>query len=881
MPPVVAGIGALFGGISTALAAGGLLGVVANFGASLLLSGISRALMGKPDMSGMGVQSHTATVREPASPRQMVYGATRKGGAIVYLTTSGVYAYNDEITFKDFLQSYGKPPKRGTWMLHMIIVLAGHQVQKIGNIYFDGEHAFHENGVVTSRFYNKADVIKHYGYMGEAAFPGLDKWLPEWTNQHQLAGCAAIAVRLVFDAETYPNGIPNITVDMEGKNDILDPRTGSRGYTTNAALCVANYMENQTYGLGAQITNEDVGIRTEHLIEAANVCDEWVQTPEGGSERRYTCNGVIDTSQTPQSIIEGLLTAMAGKAIFKAGRWSIHAGAYRAPRLDLSLQDVIGGVQLVTRLSRSDNFNGVRGKFISPQNDWQPDDFPAVKSDVYLAEDNGVRSWRDIDLPFTTSAYAAQRIAKIELETARRQFSLQFDTNLKGLGVAPGDTVTFTHPRWAWDRKPFTVAGLNVEPAGDEQGVTPTLQLAETSPLVYDWNATEAQIYAAAPRSDLAGLWEIEAPGITSVREEMYINRSGDGALVRAVIDWSEAASPRVDRYILQYSQDGEAWLPVTETISTTAIHENAPVGVIYYRLQALGRLGQRSEWSVWQGELYGLSEPPVAINRLSLQTSGGLAVLKWDLPLDLDVRFGGRIQIRHAISPGSAWSNSISLDEVQGNTTIAVVPLMPGVYFVRPVDASGIYGPITTVFTDGAQALEFMDAGLLQADDEFSGTHDGTTSGDGILTLADTGNFDSIIDTDLLSSWDFPFGVSSEGTYTFASTLSWAAPRHVRLTAVVEMAPLVLTDDWDSRSGNVDDWLSWDAMIDVECDVQVQIRTTQDNPASSPIWSPWSRLDAGDHLARGVQARAILSSKSPDVAPIVSVLRVKAEQVA
>jgi hypothetical protein len=88
----------------------------------------------------------------------------------------------------------------------------------------------------------------------------------------------------------------------------------------------------------------------------------------------------------------------------------------------------------------SSNFNGVRGQFVSPENDWQPDDFPAYASDVYLAEDGGERKWRDISLPFTISAAMAQRLAKIELERARRQMTVRLAntamarTNL-GLGT--------------------------------------------------------------------------------------------------------------------------------------------------------------------------------------------------------------------------------------------------------------------------------------------------------------------------------------------------------------------------------------------------------------------------------------------------------------
>lgn len=894
MPPVVVGAVALggaaiaAGGVGLALAAGGVMGAVASFGASMLLSGVASAIAGKPK-APLGIEGRNVTVREPASPRQLVYGETRKGGTIVYMAASGTQPSGGNPlqnidgsspggfgeALKNLFQS------RGTNLLHLVVVLAGHPCHAIEEIYFEGELAFDAWGNPQGRYAGKAAVLKHYGYAGEVAFPALNQWLPEWTAQHRLTGCAAIAVRLVFDNETYPNGIPNITVKLKGRPDIYDPRTGTRGYSNNAALCAASYLEDKTYGLGAQI-GATVGVRTDHLIEAANICDEIVATPEAGrTERRYTCNGVVDVSATPQSIIEGMLSAMAGRAVFKGGRWSIHAGAYRVPVLDLGLGDLAGPLQVTTRMSRSSIFNGVRGKFISPDNDWQPDDFPAYKSAVYVAEDNGAEIWTDINLPFTTSPYAAQRIAKIELELARRQISLSLTTNMKGLRASAGENITFTHERYGWAAKPFVVTAMSLQPSTDGQGFTPVLSLTETSPLVYDWNASEAQIYAAAPRAMLPPVWFIAQPGITEVREELYVTRTGDGAAARALISWSASDEARIDRYVLQFSRDGQSWLPVTETSDTTATHEGWAAGPMHYRVQAIGQLGQRSEWSYWSGELYGLAAPPVALENVSIQTAGGLAVIKWALPTDLDVRYGGRIMIRHAAASGAAWSNTVSLDEVQGNTTIAVVPLMPGVYFVRPIDASGQMGPAATLFADGAQAIGFVDAGLLQADDEFSGTHDGTIETGGILTLTDVGIFDDVPDTDALASWDYPYGVSTRGVYTFATTLAWGTPRLVRMRSVIEMAPLVLSDDWDQRTGTVDSWLSWDAMADVECDVEMQVRTTTDDPSGSPVWSPWSRLDAGEYRARGVQARAILTSRSPDVAPILSVLRVKAEQVA
>src|SRR5690606_8126387 len=114
--------------------------------------------------------------------------------------------------------------------------------------------------------------------------------------------------RLTYDPDAFPGGIPNITVDIEGKDDILDPRTGTRGYSENPALCLADYLAHATFGIGAGIGAAD-GIEAASLIEAANICDETVPLASGGSERRYICNGVVSLSEPPKAIIEGLLSA--------------------------------------------------------------------------------------------------------------------------------------------------------------------------------------------------------------------------------------------------------------------------------------------------------------------------------------------------------------------------------------------------------------------------------------------------------------------------------------------------------------------------------------------------------------------------------------------
>lgn len=394
MPFIVSAVTAVAGAIGGALAAGGIAGALVRLGGTLLLSYASQALMPKPKTP---LQARTVTLREPAMPRDMVYGRARKGGVIVFLHVTGAR------------RQY----------LHLVIVLAAHPVEAIGAVFFDGEEAVNETGVAQGRWAGKVTVEKRLGAADQIAFDGLRTEAPDkWTTEHRLAGCAAIALRLSYDADAFPSGIPNIAVDLRGKNDILDPRSGTRGYSENAALCLADYMADPLFGLGAAIGGGD-GIDAADLIAAANVCDEVVPKAVGGVEPRYSLNGVVSLSESPKVIIEAMLTAMAGRSAWAAGVWHLHAGAWRVPELALSAGDVReGGLTLATRVSMSSNFNAVRGQFVSPENDWQPDDFPAVTSAAYLAEDGGEQRWRDLSLPFTISAAMAQNRCIADVEAA-------------------------------------------------------------------------------------------------------------------------------------------------------------------------------------------------------------------------------------------------------------------------------------------------------------------------------------------------------------------------------------------------------------------------------------------------------------------------------
>lgn len=852
MPFLVPAITSVATWVSTTLAAGGIQAFFLRTAGTLVLTAAAQKLMPQPQVGSL---SRPVSVRAPVASREIVYGSRRKGGVIVFLHSRG-----DRDQY-----------------LHLVIALAGHQVQSIGSVYFNGEEAVDAAGTAVGRYAGKVTVEKALGTENQMAFPGLRAAVPEkWTSAHRLVGIAAIHLQLTYDPDVFPSGIPNnITVDLDGKNDVFDPRLGTRGYTNNAALCLADYISLTRFGLGASYGTED-GIDPEDLIEAANISDEEVPRADGGSEPRYACNGVVSLAQAPKTNIEALLTAMAGTCVMEAGRWRIHAGAYRIPEVTLGPDDIRpGGMTLSTRISMAENCNAVRGQFISPENDWQPDDFPAVASDVYLTEDQGERRWRDISLPFTTSASCAQRLAKIELERTRRQMSVRLAGKLTAWAADVGGTVALDYARWGFEAKPFEVVRQSLELArgGEAVALLPDMTLRETSPLVYDWDASEEQIYAAAPRTTLPSGFDLPAPGTPEVTESLYVTRDGGALKIKADITWAPSASAFVERYQIAARNEAEGpdapWQDLGQTTDTRFEHCDIAAGLWTYRVKAISALGVRSNWRERSVEILGLSAPPQALDGLTLQTAGGLAILKWSKSPDPDVRLGGAIVIRHSTAGTPGWANSVSMDRVAGAEALAVVPAKPGTYLLRAEDSGGRLGPVARITTKAAQAVRFAPVDSLMADPGFVGSKtDLGVSGAGLQIAED------------LDGTGARITMASEGLFAFGLGLDFGTLRRIRLRSEIDLSVLALQDLIDDRLSPMDSWADFDGAEGAEVDVVLEARETDDDPAAAPVWSDWGRVDSHEIEARAIEARAWLRTTDTGYSPLVTKLRLYADEV-
>ncbi len=479
-----------------------------------------------PSFSDSSLSDRSQLVRNPISARTIVYGKTRVSGTIVYLSTTG--------TKNEYL--------------HIVLTLAGHEVEAIDEIYFNDELVPLVSNTPTGFYAGVARVNKKRGVPGDTADADLIADTAsltdgKWTSDHKLSGIAYLYVRLTWDAEKFPSGIPNISAVIRGKK-VLDPRTATTAYSANAALCLRDYLTDTSLGMGmtaAEVDDTAFGV-------AATICEEQVQIlPLSPTvyENRYEANGVIVTSASPDENIGKLLSAMGGLIAYTGGRIVPYASAYRIPTVTLTEKHFVGPINVQTRTSARDRVNSVKGVYVSETNNWQVTDFPTISSATYVTADNNNVFFRDVVLPFTTSPSCAQRLAVLELRRAREEITFSARFRLEAMQVRAGDTVMITNEKLGWSSKVFEVMEWNFASDGTPPQVFVDMTLRETASSVYSWAVGDQIAVPDSPNTTLPDPFTLGAPTNLSLTADGTTQLvQADGTILpRIRVGWTPPAA--------------------------------------------------------------------------------------------------------------------------------------------------------------------------------------------------------------------------------------------------------------------------------------------------------------------------------------------------
>lgn len=281
---------------------------------------------------------------------------------------------------------------------------------------------------------------------------------------------------------------------------------------------------------------------------------------------------------------------------------------------------------------------------------------------------------------------------------------------------------------------------------------------------------------------------------------------------------------------------------------------------------------------------IVGLNSPPEPLIKMAIKVVGGLAVVTWDSPGLLDLMTRGIARFRHSpniVDP--TWAESTWIGETPARSLTIALPLKDGTYFAK------IFDPVTNlnsevVFLGVVQAsvLTFVNLDFINEQPSYFGVHQETVADPkySILKLSDFTFVDDFGMADDIYLWDAEGGIVSTGIYDFALGFDLGAVRGVRLTTRVLATSVTELDRLDDKLTLFDTWEDFDGVDQAESDIQVWVRYTNDNPASSTTWTAFELLSSSEFLARGFDFEARLTTSSSTVNIYVTELGVDVDIV-
>lgn len=851
MPTVLAG---------ALVSAVGLTGVVATVATAVIGVGASFAIntltaqtqKRKPD--ALTATERTEMIRSGVAPRRVIYGRARVSGPLVFAYTTDA-ASGQKNRF-----------------LHMVIALAGHEVERFGTIFINDEGFDFDNGTDGWRIPPGASK---YGYLGQqfdgvvqnniiqwqghkgtttqAADTYLRRDVPVWSVNHRLQGTAYVYVKLSWETSYWPSGLPNLSFVVDGRR-VYDPRSGTTAWSDNPALCIRDYLLS---GFGLSCSADEIDEAS--FIAAANLCDELVPVAGGTEQKRYTCNGVFSCDEKPIDIMERLLSCCAGALVYTQGRYKLYPAGLRTPLLQLDASQLRGPVTVRPQSPRRQRVNTVRGVFIDPANKWQSNDFEPVTSATYRSQDGGLVYTQDLELPFTANAFMAQRLARLQLERSRRALTIEVPCNLSALDVAVMEPVRLTIPQLGWSDKVFIPTEWRMAPEG---GID--LVMIEDDASLYAWDGGTGS--TAAPEVVLPNIYP--DPPLMTLSEE-------NSQLVVTVATLTDAFISSTE---VQYRLQGQEIWQTGGSGSVVAIGGVSAGQTYEVQARVLNALGIASGWTSASRQIIGNAVPPGDIAQIIASLIDSTLYLDWAVPAGSVARYRLRWSPQ---TSGAVWSSAV---DVAGSilNTRASVPARLGTYMLKAVDAFGRESANAAShvnLTPDARGVNVV--GGLTESPAFSGTKtNASVNGSSQLVISSLEAFDAQAGNVDSASGNFDSaggGLSPEGVYDFASKIDLGAVYIARVSAAVGADVIDLVSDMDGATGDFDTREgNFDGTAPSAVDVVVEVAATPSDPnTGSPTWSAWSAVSVGDLVGRGYKFRARLVSSNPMATPAVSDLAV------
>lgn len=575
-----AGAGAtLTFGATAGISIGGLLTSTALSLATSTISGLVKKGLSSGKQPRTTSQEQQATFTSTIGPRFFYFGRAKRGGDIAFVEEG---------------------PTDGH-LYRLLITDCGPTDAIERHLINNEEVTLDANGWITEPAkWASIQIVARDGDPEQSAIEEIHTQFPGvWTEQHRLRGLSNAMVRqapVAFSSvlERYPNGARGeaYTQIVRAAADIYDPRTGSTGWSRNAALVFLWALTHPSFG---GLSLDDMNLDAANPLgwqAAADKCDVQIENADGEMQPQWTLSGRLQAAIEPTEV-PGMLAEML--ACFDAeifedpdadGKISIRIGVGE------SIED--GPLGLDHLLSWEDEeapglldgYEAVRVEYIEPRLGYAEHVTPPVGA---ILPDR----IKKLPRPFIDNYSQAQRIARRSYLRTIASRTAKASTNLAGLLLPVGAVIEIDLPIVP-DGEAYVVTEHEAAVSVDrgEVGVRLSLELVPPDYEAWDAATDEVELHLP-PILDGSG-------GVVSAPEGLRgaADQADDGT-VRVV--WDAISLPNISAE-LEWSEAGaddwSAAVVVTDARARVGLLDaSSAVGLIDVRARFVTTGGQTS-WS-------------------------------------------------------------------------------------------------------------------------------------------------------------------------------------------------------------------------------------------------------------------------------------------
>ena len=692
---------------------------------------------------------------------------------------------------------------------------------------------------------------------------------------------------------------------------------GAAVYTNCPAMCLLDLLTNTRYGLGDHVTDSNLDLFS--FVAASKYANEEVDdgTGSGAKEARFSCNVNIQTPKEAFAAINDLAGVMRCMPIWSAGSVTISQDKPTTASYLFNLANVGEGGFAYSGSSLKTRHSVVSVSYFNM--DSKEVDFEVVEDATAISKLGTIV--KQVKAFACTSRNQAARLGRAILfaeqnESETVTFSASIDA---GIVVRPGSVIEINDPVRAGARRGGRVVSattttitidaleqtglpaLNDNPTisvilpdgsvesrtiSDITGAVLTVSSAFSSapnvnaPYLISSTTLQTQLFrviqveeqddinyvitalsyvegkyafiedgTALPTRTVSVLNQPASPpsNLTVTEQTVVINSIARSKLI---VDWQPVVG--TTQYLVNYKVENGNYISQTVFSSDFELLDTvkATYTIQVFSYNALGEISANPTETTFVAQ--GKTALPEDVSGLTIEPINEQFVrLRFTQATAIDVLHGGRVYIRHTNQTGGSATFQSAQDVIEavaGNATEVIAPALAGTYLLKFQDDGGRFS--ANAASVALSIVDILDSITVKTDrEDTDGTpYNGTKSN---LT------FDSSLGGLKLTDPT----ANATGTYDFVDTLDLGGTFSLVLKRHFQGVGFYTGDQFDNRTDNIDTWTDFDGTIANDVNAKIAVRTTTDNPSSSPTYTSFNDFANGTFKGRGFQFRITLDT--------------------